>query len=75
MEHRLKLVGFPDAVLVAHSEEHGVLKLNGERLAVGDIVLAAPGHACTTTVKFPHALVMDSAGQVAGRYLHDARDR
>ena len=75
MEHRFKLVGHPAAELIAHSEEHGVLKLNGERLSVGDMVLAAPGHACTTTVKFPYALVVDSAGHVAGRYVHDARDR
>jgi D-serine deaminase-like pyridoxal phosphate-dependent protein len=71
---RLKLIGHPAAELVAHSEEHGVIKLNGERLDVGDLVLAAPGHACTTTVKFPHALVVNGAGDVVGRYNHDARD-
>ena len=75
MEHRFKLVGYPAAELTAQSEEHGVLRLNGETLAVGDLVLAAPGHACTTTVKFPYALVVDSGGQIAGRYDHDARDR
>ena len=75
MEHRFKLVGYPAAELVAQSEEHGVVKLNGESLAVGDLVLAAPGHACTTTVKFPYSLVVDNEGQVTGRYNHDARDR
>jgi D-serine deaminase-like pyridoxal phosphate-dependent protein len=39
------------------------------------MVLAAPGHACTTTVKYPWALVVNGDGDVVGRYMHDARDR
>ena len=74
MEHRFTVVGHPKAVLSAQSEEHGVVALNGERLSVGELVLVAPGHACTTTVKFPHALVVDASGDVVGRYLHQARD-
>lgn len=74
-ELRMKLVGHERAELVAQSEEHGVVKLNGESLSVGDMVLAAPGHACTTTVKYPHALVVNGQGEVVGRYDHSARDR
>ena len=73
-EHRFTVVGHPKAVLTAQSEEHGVVALNGERLSVGELVLVAPGHACTTTVKFPHALVVDASGDVVGRYHHQARD-
>ena len=73
--HRLKVVGHDRAELVAQSEEHGVIKLNGESLEVGDMVLASPGHACTTTVKYPYALVVNGEGDVVGRYDHDARDR
>ena len=72
-EHRFTVVGHPRAVLTAQSEEHGVVALNGERLSVGEMVLVAPGHACTTTVKFPHALVVDASGDVVGRYHHQAR--
>ena len=73
-EHRFKVVGHPKAVLMAQSEEHGVVALNGEKLEVGEMVLVAPGHACTTTVKFPYALVVDIQGDVVGRYHHQARD-
>jgi D-serine deaminase-like pyridoxal phosphate-dependent protein len=72
---RFKLAGHSQAELTAQSEEHGVLKLNGARLAVGDFVLAVPGHACTTTVKYPSSLLVDGAGEIAGRIVHDARDR
>ena len=75
LEHRFKIVGSPNAVVVAQSEEHGVVKLNGATLNVGDYVLAAPGHACTLTVKFPHTLAISEEGDVIGEYNHDARDR
>ena len=71
---RMKLVGYARAELVSQSEEHGVIKLNGEVLDVGEMVLAKPGHACTTTVKYPFALVVDKEGNVNGRYDHIARD-
>ena len=72
---RFKVVGHDRAELLAQSEEHGVIKLNGERLDVGDMVLASPGHACTTTVKFPYALVVNGEGDIVGRFGHQARDR
>ena len=50
------------------------MQLNGSNLHVGEMVLVAPGHACTTTVKFPHALVVDRNGDVIGKYGHQARD-
>ena len=75
LEHRFKLISFPDSELVQQSEEHGVVKLNGHLLNVGDFVLAAPGHACTLTVKFPYTKVVDSSGFVTGKFQHTARDR
>jgi D-serine deaminase-like pyridoxal phosphate-dependent protein len=72
---RFKVVGHEAVELIAQSEEHGVLRLNGASLAVGDFVLAVPGHACTTTVKYPHALMVDGSGEITGRIAHDARDR
>ena len=72
---RFKVIGHDQAELVGHSEEHGVIKLNGAPLDVGDMVLAAPGHACTTTVKYPYALVVNGEGDIVGRYGHQARDR
>ena len=75
MDLRFKVVGHPSAVVSSQSEEHGVIKLNGLQLDVGDFILAAPGHACTTTVKYPYALVVDSEGEIVGKYAHEARDR
>ncbi|MBK16002.1 MAG: hypothetical protein CL770_04865 [Chloroflexi bacterium] len=73
-EHRFKLIGYPNAIVTAQSEEHGVIKLNGEKISIGDYVLAAPGHACTAVVKYPYSLVSDPSGEIIGKYNHDARD-
>ncbi len=72
---RFKVLGHPQAELVSQSEEHGVIKLNGAPIKIGDYIFGVPGHACMTSVKFPHSLVVNATGQVAGRYYHDARDR
>ena len=72
---RFRVVGAEQAEVVSQSEEHGVVKLNGAALDVGDLVLAAPGHACTTSHLFPESLVIDEAGDIAGKYNHEARDR
>ena len=75
MEVRLKVVGHEKMELVAQSEEHGVIKLNGSQFQIGDMILAQPGHACTTTVKYPYANTVNSQGKIIGRYGHQARDR
>ena len=75
LRHRFKIVGSPNTELVSQSEEHGVVKLNGDVLKVGDYVLAAPGHACTLTVKFPFTNVIGEKGLHEGIFKHDARDR
>ena len=75
MEVRFKVVGHENMELVAQSEEHGVIKLNGSQFQIGDMVLVQPGHACTTTVKYPYANTVNSHGKIIGRYGHQARDR
>jgi len=75
LEHRFKLIQYPETELVLQNEEHAVVKLNGASLKVGDFVLAAPGHACTLTVKFPYTNVVSEDGSIEGIYQHDARDR
>ena len=72
---RFKIIGHPECELTSQSEEHGVVKLNGADLAVGQFVFAAPGHACTSSVKFPEALVVSEDGKLIGTYDHSARDR
>ena len=75
LEHRFKLIHHQETELVLQNEEHAVVKLNGASLNVGDFVLAAPGHACTLTVKFPYTNVVSKEGSLIGIYQHDARDR
>jgi D-serine deaminase-like pyridoxal phosphate-dependent protein len=74
-EKRLKLIDKPNAILVHQNEEHGVIKLNGETLNIGDYVLAEPGHACTVTPKYSHAIKIDANGDISGKINSDARDR
>jgi D-serine deaminase-like pyridoxal phosphate-dependent protein len=75
LQHRFKLVQYPDTELVFQNEEHAVVRLNGTSLNVGDFIIAAPGHACTLTVKFPYTNVVSKDGEIVGMYVHDARDR
>ena len=75
LEHRFRLIEYPGTEVVQQSEEHGVVKLSGESLDVGQFVLAAPGHACTLTVKFPFTNVIDENGDRVGSFEHSARDR
>ena len=75
LEHRFRIIGYDKAILILQSEEHGVIKLNGAKMEVGDFVLAAPGHACTMTVKFPSTNIVDQEGNIRGKFIHSARDR
>ncbi len=74
-ENRLKLVDKPNAKLIFQNEEHGIVKLNGESLELGDYVLAQPGHACTVTPKYNRALKINEKGDVSGIITPHARDR
>lgn len=73
--NRFAIIGYDQTEVVSQSEEHGVVKLNGEVLNVGDLVLSAPGHACTTSHLYPDAIVINSDGDTITRYGHQARDR
>ena len=75
LEERAFLLGHDTAELVSQSEEHGVFRIQGELPAVGDYLLAVPGHICPTTIRYPGSHVIDSEGEVVDYYLHTARDR
>jgi len=74
-ESRLHLIDKPKSKLISQNEEHGIVKLNGESLKLGDYVLAQPGHACTVTPKYNRALKIDKKGNVSGFITPHARDR
>jgi len=72
---RARLVGHEGAQLILQNEEHGVFKWEGEMPQVGDYLLAAPGHVCPTTIRYPGSYVLDGQGEVVDYYPHTARDR
>ncbi|HJP33817.1 MAG TPA: alanine racemase [Candidatus Latescibacteria bacterium] len=73
---RARLLGHMDARLLLQNEEHGVFLWPGEDLpAVGDYLLAVPGHVCPTTIRYPGSFVIDAEGTVVDFYPHTARDR
>ena len=75
VEERAQLIGYPDAVLISQSEEHGCFRMQGELPQVGDYLLAVPGHICPTTIRYPGSHVVNAAGDVIDYYEHTARDR
>ena len=60
--------------MIFQNEEHGIVKLNGESLNLGDYVLAQPGHACTVSPKYSRALIVNDDGIISGEIKIDARD-
>lgn len=75
VEERAFLIGHETAKLVRQSEEHGVFQFCGDLPCIGDYLLAAPGHVCPTTIRYPGSHVINSDGEVVDFYLHTARDR
>jgi D-serine deaminase-like pyridoxal phosphate-dependent protein len=75
LEERAALLGHDAAEMVWQSEEHAMFRIAGELPAVGDYMLAVPGHICPTTIRYPGIHVVDSGGEVVDYYLHTARDR
>jgi D-serine deaminase-like pyridoxal phosphate-dependent protein len=75
LEERASLLGHDGAQLILQDEEHGAFRIPGELPQVGDYLLAVPGHACPTTIRYPGVHVIDTGGNVIDYYLHTARDR
>lgn len=72
---RVRLLRPEAATLVMHSEEYGVFRVANGLPAVGEYLLAVPGHIGPTTVRYPGSHVLDSDGGVVDYYEHTARDR
>ncbi len=75
IEERATLLGHEGAEMLWQSEEHAMFRIEGELPAVGDYLLAVPGHICPTTIRYPGIHVVDSTGKVVDYFLHTARDR
>ena len=73
---RARLLGHMAARLILQNEEHGVFLWQGDDLpAVGDYLLAVPGHVCPTAIRYPGSFVVDAEGTVVDYYAHTSRDR
>ena len=76
LESRVRLLGHLEARLILQNEEHGVFHWDGDDLpAIGQYLLAIPGHVCPTTIRYPGSYVIDAEGAVVDFYPHTARDR
>jgi D-serine deaminase-like pyridoxal phosphate-dependent protein len=72
---RCQLLGVPDAVGVAHNEEHLVVETPAaDRYRPGDGAYAVPAHVCPTVALYSHALTVED-GRVTGKWAVAARDR
>jgi D-serine deaminase-like pyridoxal phosphate-dependent protein len=73
--HRVHFLNAPDAALVKHSEEHGVLQLpEGHSLTIGDVLFGLPHHICPTVSLYEQAYTVEG-GIVTGAWATGARNR
>tara|TARA_B100001123_G_C15322146_1_gene1028310 strand:+ start:43 stop:660 length:618 start_codon:yes stop_codon:yes gene_type:complete len=75
VELRARVMDYPDAQLIAQSEEHGVFVMKNTLPCIGDYMMVIPGHICPTVAKYPGAYVVDRQGAVIDYFEHTARDR
>jgi D-threonine aldolase len=72
---RCRVLDVPDAVAVAHNEEHLVIETPAAaRFRPGDGLYAIPAHVCPTVALYPRALTVED-GRVNGKWEISARDR
>ncbi|HEX4588304.1 MAG TPA: D-TA family PLP-dependent enzyme [Gemmataceae bacterium] len=72
---RCEVLDLPDAVAVAHNEEHLVIETPAaERFKPGHGLYAIPAHVCPTVALYPRALTVED-GRVTGNWAIAARDR
>lgn len=73
--NRVFVLDVPEAVIIAHNEEHLVVETPAaDRFAPGDVAYALPWHVCPTVALHRDALVAEG-GRVVGRWPIAARDR
>jgi D-serine deaminase-like pyridoxal phosphate-dependent protein len=76
LERRVTLPDIPDAQLVAHSEEHLVVRTShAAKLSIGDSLLAFPTHICPTVALHAYATVIRDGEATDETWRVTARDR
>jgi D-serine deaminase-like pyridoxal phosphate-dependent protein len=72
---RVHFLNAPDAMPLAQSEEHLVIKVeNSDRYKVGDVLYGVPVHICPTVALYEKAVVVES-GKATHSWKVIARDR
>lgn len=72
---RMAFPSIPDAVEVAHTEEHLVIATSiADQLAQGDALVALPRHVCSTVALHCQAALVEG-GRVIEHYAVESRDR
>jgi D-serine deaminase-like pyridoxal phosphate-dependent protein len=72
---RIRFLNLPDAMAVAHSEEHLVIETGrATEFAVGDCLYGVPRHICPTVALYSEAVAVRD-GAATERWRIAARDR
>lgn len=75
LKRRVRFVNAMDLEFVSQSEEHLVLKNNGERtFPIGDVLYGVPVHVCPTCALYERAYVVED-GNLIAEWKTVARDR
>lgn len=75
VDRRAYFPDIPDAQIIAHNEEHMVLRSAAcGGFQPGDVLFAIPGHICPTSALYPEALVVAN-GAVTSQWPITARNR
>ena len=60
LDKRVFFLNVQDLEPIGHSEEHMVLKTNGQQLNVGDVLVGVPYHICPTCALYDTAIVVNN---------------
>ncbi|HEX5170118.1 MAG TPA: D-TA family PLP-dependent enzyme [Cyclobacteriaceae bacterium] len=74
LNKRIEFLNVDDLEPVGHSEEHMVLKVNGNKLKVGDVLVGVPYHICPTCALYDTAVVV-THHKVVDRWAVTSRNR
>ncbi len=75
MEHRVRLIDLPDAEMIAHSEEHLIIRTKkANEYRVGDVLYGVPWHICPTVALYGSAVIVRH-GKAAGNWIVSGRER
>jgi D-serine deaminase-like pyridoxal phosphate-dependent protein len=74
LQDRVSFLNAPDLIPIGHSEEHMVLRTNGTRFEVGDVLYGVPYHICPTVSLYERTFVC-SGNNITDTWLTLSRNK